>query len=63
MAGLYPVGGGLITGCPFLFLGRWAYNRGGYNWGGGGGAYNRNFTVYGNQSKQLQNLFSITYQV
>ena len=28
--GLYPGGGGgLITGCIFLFTGRWAYNPGG----------------------------------
>ena len=35
--GLYPRG--LITGCIFLFPVRCAYNR-------GGGAYNRNFTVW-----------------
>ncbi len=39
-------GGGLKTGCIFLFTGRWAYNQGAYKRGWGGGPYNRNFTVY-----------------
>ena len=52
MAGL--IFGGLITGCTFLFTGRWAYNWGAYKWGEGAckwvtyswGAYNQNFTVF-----------------
>ena len=31
-----PISAGLITGCIFLFTGRWAYNWGAYKRGGGG---------------------------
>ena len=39
--------GGLMTGCIFLFTGRWATTR------GGGGAYKRQFMVYNSRHESF----------